>query len=143
LFGSADPTQAAERLGVIPFDLESISHFKIAAVLGHEFGIGVRSGCFCAHPYILHLLKVEPNEARQVREDMLSGDKSDMPGLIRASFGLYNNMDDVDALADALQHIVHGEYKGTYTQDKSSGEYLPAGWAPDFEDHFTFTIGSA
>ena len=137
IFGSADPTRAADRLGVIPLDLENIPHFKVSAILGHEFGIGVRSGCFCAHPYIIHLLKVKPDDARRVRADILNGDKSDMPGLIRASFGLYNTMDDVDALADALQHIARGEYKGTYTQDKSSGEYLPAGWAPDFEDYFT------
>ena len=33
----------------------------IAAVLGYEHGVGVRSGCFCAHPYIAHLLEPRPN----------------------------------------------------------------------------------
>ncbi|HEX9616275.1 MAG TPA: aminotransferase class V-fold PLP-dependent enzyme, partial [Anaerolineales bacterium] len=50
IFGDPDPRRARERLGVIPFKLEGISHFLAAAILGFEFGIGVRSGCFCAHP---------------------------------------------------------------------------------------------
>jgi selenocysteine lyase/cysteine desulfurase len=58
ILGDSDPSCAANRLGVIPFGLEGISHFKVASILGYEFGIGVRSGCFCAHPYILHLLKL-------------------------------------------------------------------------------------
>jgi cysteine desulfurase/selenocysteine lyase len=69
---------------------------------------------------------------------MLAGDKSEMPGLIRASFGLYNDTQDVDALVEALQHILRGEYQGRYTQDKASGEYFPAGWEPDFQAHFKF-----
>jgi cysteine desulfurase/selenocysteine lyase len=30
--------------------------FLVAAILGYEGGIGVRSGCFCAHPYVVHPL---------------------------------------------------------------------------------------
>lgn len=137
LFGDINPENAADRLGVIPLKLENISHFLAAAVLGYEFGIGVRSGCFCAHPYILHLLGLTPDQASQVRERMLAGDKSDMPGLIRASFGLYNTQDEVDALADALTCIARGDYKGLYQQDIASGEYTAEGWIPDFETYFS------
>jgi selenocysteine lyase/cysteine desulfurase len=105
-------------------------------VLGYEFGIGVRSGCFCAHPYILHLLGLSSEEAAEVRRRMIEGDKSEMPGLIRASFGLYNTRTEVDTLVDALHHISAGEYKGKYTQDKASGEYTPVGWQPEFNDYF-------
>jgi len=136
LYGDANPANAASRLGVIPLQLEGISHFKVAAVLGYEFGIGVRSGCFCAHPYILHLLGLTHEEARQVRAQMLTGDKSDMPGLIRASFGLYNSFEDVDALAEALTRIQRGDYQGQYTQNSATGEYRPAGWEPDFAQYF-------
>jgi selenocysteine lyase/cysteine desulfurase len=130
LYGDTDPGRASERLGVLPFQVEGISHFKVSAVLGYGFGIGVRSGCFCAHPYILHLLGLSPEEARQVRERMLAGDKSEMPGLVRASFGLYNTTADVDALVDALECIVRGEYQGRYIQEKASGEYHLEGWNP-------------
>ena len=137
ILGDGDPSRAAQRLGVIPFGLEGVSHFKVAAVLGYEFGIGVRSGCFCAHPYILHLLKLTAGEARDVRARMLAGDKSDMPGLTRASFGLYNSKEDVDALIEALRCIARGEYRGMYTQNIASGEYTPQGWEPKFEEYFS------
>jgi len=136
IFGDRNPGNAASRLGVIPMLVKGISHFKVAAILGYEFGIGVRSGCFCAHPYILHLLGLSAEEASEVRAHMLAGDKSEMPGLIRASFGLYNNTDDVDALVDSLRHIVRGEYQGHYIQDPASGEYHPTSWEPDFQAYF-------
>ena len=136
IFGDTDPARAAERLGVIPLQLEHVPHFLASAVLGYEFGIGVRSGCFCAHPYILHLLGLTPEEARQVRERMLGGDRSEMPGLVRASFGLYNSTADVDALVEALTHISRHEYQGSYTQERASGEYKPTGWQPQFDQYF-------
>jgi cysteine desulfurase/selenocysteine lyase len=136
IYGNGEAKQSRDRLGVIPFNLEGISHFKIAAILGYEFGIGVRSGCFCAHPYILHLLKLTPGESFALRSRMLAGDKTEMPGMIRASFGLYNTTDDIDELVDALERVAHGEYKGTYHQDRASGEYTPEGWKPEFQRYF-------
>ena len=56
--------------------------------------------------------------------------------MIRASFGLYNTKDEVDWLADVLTHIVRGEYRGHYLQDKASGEFKPQGWTPDFGKYF-------
>jgi cysteine desulfurase/selenocysteine lyase len=138
LYGDLDPDRSADRLGVIPFALDGIPHFKVSAILGYEFGIGVRSGCFCAHPYILHLLHLTPEEAYHVRQQILSGDKTNMPGLIRASFGLYNSIEDIDCLVEALIRIAHGDYKGSYKQDKATGEYKPLGWEPDYESYFSF-----
>jgi cysteine desulfurase / selenocysteine lyase len=137
VFGDTNPSRAEERLGVIPLQLTNVPHFLAAAVLGYEFGIGVRSGCFCAHPYILHLLGLNREEATLVRQRMMAGDKSEMPGLIRASFGLYNTLEEVDALVAGLQRISAGEYQGIYSQDKASGEYTPSNWQPDFSEYFT------
>jgi cysteine desulfurase/selenocysteine lyase len=137
LFGNPDPTCAAERLGVIPLQLDHVPHFLASAILGYEFGIGVRSGCFCAHPYILHLLGLSREEAAQVRNTMLAGDKSNMPGLIRASFGLYNTLEEVDILVDAFTRIAKGQYQGKYVQTKSTGEYQPEGWEPAYERYFS------
>jgi selenocysteine lyase/cysteine desulfurase len=136
IFGDLDPAKANERLGVIPLELEHVPHFLAAAILGCEFGIGVRSGCFCAHPYILHLLGLSKDEAAEVRRRMLAGDRSEMPGLIRASFGLYNTLEEVDILVDALTHIAKGEYKGKYVQNRATGEYSPVGWKLEFSDYF-------
>lgn len=137
LYGDTDPGRASCRLGVIPLKLQHLDHFLTAAVLGHEFGIGVRSGCFCAHPYILHLLGLNSAQAAAVRSNMLAGDRSQMPGLIRVSFGLYNTLDEVDRFVEALMKISKGEYSGSYQQEKSSGEYQPLGWQPEFTQYFT------
>lgn len=137
IFGDTAPRRATERLGVIPMRLQNCDHFLTAAILGYEFGIGVRSGCFCAHPYILHLLGLTPQEAALVRKRILEGDRSQMPGLIRASFGLYNTTDEIDEFVKALQRIARREYQGQYHQDRASGEYYPAGWQVDFEQYFS------
>lgn len=136
LLGDRDPARARTRLGVIPFNLRGVPHFLVAAILGHEFGIGVRNGCFCAHPYILHLLELSPEETARVRDEMLAHDRREMPGLVRASFGLYNTTDEVDRFVEALEKIAHGEYKGKYKQDKASGDFVPEGWKPAFENYF-------
>lgn len=137
IFGNADPRTANERLGVIPMRVRNHPHFLTASILGFEFGIGVRSGCFCAHPYILHLLQLSSEQAGAVRQRMLSGDKSDMPGLVRASFGLYNTREEIDILIEALNRLARGEYQGIYIQDRASGEYHPQGWAPEFKNYFS------
>ncbi len=136
LFGDADPQNAPSRLGVVPINIDGLSHFLVAAILGHEFGIGVRNGCFCAHPYLLHLMKVSPEEAEAVRDRLLAGDRSHMPGLVRISFGLYNTVEEIDTLIEALKAIAAGEYQGRYVQDISTGEFHPQGWQPDFEAYF-------
>jgi selenocysteine lyase/cysteine desulfurase len=136
IFGDDNPLSADNRLGVIPVALEQVSHFLVAAVLGYEFGIGVRSGCFCAHPYILHLLGLSKEEAADVRRRILADDRSEMPGLIRASFGLYNTLEDADILVEALDKISKGNYQGEFVQDKVTGEFTPTGWQLDYADYF-------
>ena len=60
---------AAPGLGIIPFTVTGWHHQLIAAVLAHEHGIGVRSGCFCAQPYVHHLLGLNRHDiARWVEE---------------------------------------------------------------------------
>jgi cysteine desulfurase/selenocysteine lyase len=137
IYGDTEPKSAASRLGVIPFRLQGVSHFLVAAILGYEYGIGVRSGCFCAHPYILNLLGLTDEQAEVARERMLSGDKSDMPGLVRASFGLYNTIEEAEVLVEALQDIAASRYTGTYQQDTASGEYQLKDWHPNYGEFFT------
>lgn len=137
IFGDTDPENTLNRLGVIPFQLDGISHFLVAAVLGFEFGIGVRNGCFCAHPYILHLLGVDERHALKTRDEIVNNNKTNMPGLIRASFGLYNTLEEVDKLVDALNKISSGDYKAEYEQDIASGEFLPVGHQHNFDAYYS------
>ncbi len=138
IYGDTNPANAAKRLGVIPFNVRGLSHFLVAAILSAEWGIGVRNGCFCAHPYLLQLMRIGGIEAEQVRQNILNNDRGEMPGLVRVSFGIYNTTAEIDILAESLSQIVAGHYTGHYTQDKVSGEYHPEGW--DFEPgkYFSF-----
>ena len=130
VFGDNDPSNAANRLGVIPFRVKALKHSLVSAVLGTEWGIGVRSGCFCAHPYVTRLLNLNRGEVSKFEHDVLHGDKSSMPGLVRVSFGLYNTKEEIDYLAEAVEAITAGNYKGKYVQDINTGDYLATGWHP-------------
>lgn len=106
LFGCTDPARAAQRLGVIPFDVPGLPHERVAEILAEEHGIALRNGCFCAHPYVTHLLGLTPAEVRAAQARMQAGGhRAGLPGLLRVSFGLYNTAQEVDLLADALRGI--------------------------------------
>jgi selenocysteine lyase/cysteine desulfurase len=135
IYGEKDPARAEEKVGVVPFNLDGTSHFLLAAVLGYEAGIGVRSGCFCAHPYVVHLLNLNEEEAVSWREQLLGGDKSNMPGMVRASFGCYNSTDDIDRLLEKLESVAQTGPTAEYRLDAASGEYLPVGYEESLADY--------
>ena len=56
--------------------------------------------------------------------------------MVRISFGMYNTIDEVDVLVDALSDIARGAHKGKYVQDRASGEYQAQGWSPDLAAYF-------
>ena len=88
---------------MIAFNVEGLPHGLTAAIIGTEGAIGVRNGCFCAHPYVKELLHVSPEDDRILAAEVVSGNKSRMPGLVRASLGCYNNEADIDTLAEMLE----------------------------------------
>ena len=78
--GPADP---AERSGVLSFEFADVHPHDIAQVLDSE-GVCVRAGHHCAKP-LMRVLGVAATA--------------------RASFYVYNDEDDVDALGDALTSV--------------------------------------
>ncbi|MGC8838006.1 MAG: aminotransferase class V-fold PLP-dependent enzyme [Anaerolineae bacterium] len=128
VYGSTDPEQLEGRLGVISFEVNGVPHGKVAAVLAFEGGIGVRNGCFCAHPYVLNLLRIDPREYQMYKERALRGDRSALPGLVRVSFGCYNTLEEVDRLVEMLERIARGNSAGRYEVDRPSGMYWPHGF---------------
>jgi selenocysteine lyase/cysteine desulfurase len=141
IYGDADPQRAPERLGVIPFALEGHPHILVAAILSAEYGIAVRNGSFCAQPYLQQLLGLAPSDLERVQADLQAGDRRNLPGLVRASFGMYNTVDEVDALAVALEAIARGVYQGDYLQDRLTGDFRPRGWSPDMGHYFKLRAG--
>ncbi len=138
VYGDADPAGARSRLGVVPFNVAGLPHALTAAVLSCEWGIGVRNGCFCAHPYVKAILHVTEEEGRAVEKSILARDRSAIPGAVRASFGLFNTLADVDALAEALEAIARGDFDPGYVLDRERGEYTHPAFSPDFASRFAF-----
>ena len=137
VYGITDPGRATEKVGVVPITLKDKSHYLVAAILSLEGAIGVRNGCFCAHPYLFQLLNMDEEQSRQYQQQIINHNRSQLPGLVRISFGMYNNEDDVDWLIEMLERIVRNEYKGDYVQDPVRGEFLPKGYRVNTEDHFS------
>ncbi len=136
LFGPTDPARAAERTASVPFAVPGMSHYLVAAILSAEGGIGVRSGCFCAHPYLLHMLAVDPESAVKYQDEIRRGIRSNLPGLVRVSLGCYSNESEIDHFVTLLERVVRREYQGVYVQDPGSGAFRPEGFNPDLESFF-------
>ncbi|MBU5482876.1 aminotransferase class V-fold PLP-dependent enzyme [Clostridium sp. MSJ-11] len=90
-----------ENVSIITFNVEGIYHEVVSKILSNEFGIGVRSGCFCAHPYVQKLLNISPEEVIRI-----SREHENKPGMVRVSFGVYNNFNEIDYFIYALNNIV-------------------------------------
>jgi selenocysteine lyase/cysteine desulfurase len=127
------PQTHANRVGLFSVVHPEISGYKVAAILGYEFGVGVRAGCFCAHPGMIHLLRVPEGTMRSFEESILDHRN---PGAVRASLGLYNSPADIDYYVHALRAIAEGRYAGEYVHDGATGDYLPTNWKPDLEAYF-------
>ncbi len=129
---SLDGAHAGEdRLAVAAFTVDGMHHALVAARLSAEFGVGVRHGCFCAHPYLIRLLGVGHAAMDEARAAVRRGDRSGIPGAVRASCGLGTSSEDVDALVEALGALAEGlPAPVDYVQDPVTADYWPEGEAP-------------
>lgn len=122
------PPVGEHTLPVATFVVEGVPHALVAARLSAEHGIGVRHGCFCAHPYLIRLLGLAPHEIEQYRSDLRARDKRRVPGAVRASGGLSTSWADVERLLDAVRVVADGSPPPVdYEQDPTTGDFWPAG----------------
>ncbi len=132
--GADDPTAGPDaQLPVAAFIVEGVHHALVAARLSAEYGIAVRHGCFCAHPYVVRLLGLDESEVHAYREGVLRGDHRQVPGAVRASAGLGTSAADVEALLAAVAELAAGKPAPVaYEQDRSTGDFFPVteqpGW---------------
>jgi selenocysteine lyase/cysteine desulfurase len=125
------PDLSTPTLPLATFVVDGINHALVAARLSAEHGIGVRHGCFCAHPYLLRLLGLSEDEVQRFRAAVIRGDKREVPGAVRASAGLGTSAADVDRLLDAVARIAAGDPAPVeYEQDEHTGDYWPLGELP-------------
>ena len=74
------PDSADEHAGVISFVIEGVHPHDVATILDHH-AVAVRAGHHCAQPVMA---------------------RYDLPATTRASFYVYNDLDDVERLAEAI-----------------------------------------
>jgi cysteine desulfurase/selenocysteine lyase len=74
---------AREKTGVLSFVMEGIHPHDIGTILDQE-GIAVRTGHHCAQPVM---------------------DRFGIPATVRASFGLYNTREEIDALTGCIKKV--------------------------------------
>jgi selenocysteine lyase/cysteine desulfurase len=137
------PGLETETLAIGTFVVEGIPHALVAARLSAEWAIGVRHGCFCAHPYLIRLLDLSEAEIRTYRQRVLSGDHTAVPGAVRASCGISSTEADVDALLAAVTVVARDAAAGRtppvpYEQDPRTGDFWPitdrTGWSAHERD---------
>ncbi|MBC8062190.1 MAG: aminotransferase class V-fold PLP-dependent enzyme [Clostridiaceae bacterium] len=95
------------RVGIIPFNISGIPHDIVAQILSDEGGISLRNGCFCAQPYVQKLLKMPSETSKKFIENPLLP----KPGMLRISFGFYNEIDEIDKLIYMLIKITMNKNK--------------------------------
>jgi selenocysteine lyase/cysteine desulfurase len=113
------------RVGLLTFNLRGVPYDLLAAVLSAEHGIGIRHGCFCAHPLMARLLRVDDEEMHRLLDEARAGHHERLPGAARMSLGLGSTRDDIDALADALTTIAVDGPRWTYAVNPATDEYEP------------------
>jgi selenocysteine lyase/cysteine desulfurase len=112
----------SKKVGTIPFTVDGIDHALVATILSVEGGVGVRNGNFCAQVYTRKLLHVTPEEEQTARATQCTS--PNLPGMVRASLGCYNNEDDLDIFLEMMEKICRGDIKGHYEVDPATGMYV-------------------
>ena len=113
------------RVGLLTFNLGEMPYDLLAAVLSAEHGIGIRHGCFCAHPLMARLLRVDDGEMHRLLDQAREGRHERLPGAARMSLGLGSTRADIDTFADALRTIAADGPQWTYAVNQSTDEYEP------------------
>jgi selenocysteine lyase/cysteine desulfurase len=114
-----------DRVGVATFNLDGYRDPLLAAVLSAEHAIGVRHGCFCAHPLMTKLLDVPEATAARLYAELQAGGKPELPGAVRASIGIGTTAADVDRLLEALYAIAQRGPHALYEHRSEHDEYVP------------------
>ena len=129
VLGGVEPHTSGTRLALASFVVDGLHHGLVAAALSHEWGIAVRHGCFCANPYVFHLLHMSRDDVVAVEGEVTAGRRKALPGAVRASLAPYNTEAEVDRFLEAVRQVARGRIKATYEQ-AADGTYAPSGGWP-------------
>ncbi|WP_397334422.1 aminotransferase class V-fold PLP-dependent enzyme [Nonomuraea sp. 3-1Str] len=82
------------RVGIVSFTVDGLTAREVAEALSGDYGIGVRDGKFCAHPFVRHLLG-----------ETDGGCEDGTASAVRASIGIGTTEEHVDRLVGALRDL--------------------------------------
>lgn len=120
LYNDVDILPQEKRIGVIPFNMLGVRHSLLAAMLSYESGISVRNGFFCSHPYCQRLLGFSSEDM----ETYFEYPEEPKPGIVRVSFGLYNNRQEINKLFITLKNISENKTAYVKKYTSRSSKYL-------------------
>ncbi|MEV4258739.1 aminotransferase class V-fold PLP-dependent enzyme, partial [Spirillospora sp. NPDC049652] len=118
LWGDRSP-----RVGIVSFVVDGWEARDLALALSDRYGIGVRDGKFCAHPFVRHLLGASgasggTGEAGKTSQDGGTGRVGEsgagegcaegQGSAVRASFGIGTTEAHVDRLVEAVATLARG-----------------------------------
>jgi cysteine desulfurase / selenocysteine lyase len=92
-----DTEHVADKVGIVVFNISGRPHGEVAKEIAKRRAIAVRQGAFCSHPYVWRLLRIPNDEILQLMRTP--------PGMVRVSFGIYNNDEEADALTETVRQI--------------------------------------
>jgi selenocysteine lyase/cysteine desulfurase len=123
IYGVKDPDSPvfAHKIGVIPFDMKSMMPKRVAKELALRGGIGVRSGCHCAHMIVKHILNIKPSLEWLQRVIQILFPRFRFLGVVRVSLGIENSVEDVDTLLRVLSDIAG---KSKKSEDRSAASAM-------------------
>jgi selenocysteine lyase/cysteine desulfurase len=107
-------------IGVFAFNLRGYVHGRLAAILSAEYGISVRAGSFCAHPFVQHLI----NGGTSTGGPAGCTPEGSPNGAVRLSMGISTTREDIDYTVEALKTIAAHGPAWQYQQDPKTGEHL-------------------
>jgi selenocysteine lyase/cysteine desulfurase len=93
-----DSENIDDRVGVISFNFSDINTYLLSESLSQLGGIATRRGAFCAHPYVWRLMKIDEETVKSFE----NCSDVNTAGMVRVSFGIYNNEADVDYFLDTM-----------------------------------------
>ncbi|MFP4343071.1 MAG: aminotransferase class V-fold PLP-dependent enzyme [Anaerolineales bacterium] len=110
IFGVQGPRSPRfdDKSAVVAFSFDAIPHNLAAKFLAERGGIGVRNGCFCAHPLVKHLMHIQRWRELLAEVGLAVVPRFTtrvLPGVIRASLGLENDEEDVEIFLEAVAAI--------------------------------------
>ena len=94
---------------MILFDIKGFDYRLTAEILAKEFGIGTRAGSFCVYHLLRKLKNISQKEDCRISIEVEKGKTACIPGIVRASFAIYNNIEDVDRLVNAIKEIIQNK----------------------------------